>query len=141
MCLVVFGRAKSAWLATAAVCANRYFSSGVSSYVSQNYLEVGGQDVSALKAFGNLVANLPGVILPTVGVFIRRQTGSLAAFYGLVACWCARAAFLAHCYFVAARRRSDGFLPAGPNSPDLLKATACGCVSGTLRPRRPARSS
>jgi hypothetical protein len=54
---------------------------------NQNYLEVGGDDVAALKAFGNIAANLPGVLLPPLGVLVQRLSpgGSLQVFWFIIA--------------------------------------------------------
>jgi hypothetical protein len=38
--LVTFGLVSNAWVATTALCLNRLFSTGMSSWNSQNYLEV-----------------------------------------------------------------------------------------------------
>ena len=47
--------------------------------------EVGAEDVGLLKAVGNTIANAPGVILPALGVFLRRQfNGSWMPLLGLV---------------------------------------------------------
>ena len=63
------------------------FQTGMSSWNSQNYLEVGGDDVAALKAFGNIAANLPGMLLPALGVLVQRlsPSGSLQAFWFAIA--------------------------------------------------------
>jgi len=37
---------------------------------------VGGEDVAALKAFGNIAANLPGILLPPLGVLVQRLSGA-----------------------------------------------------------------
>eukprot|EP01052_Picozoa_sp_SAG31_P023308 SAG31_NODE_1914_length_6931_cov_6.490340_2_plen_78_part_00 len=56
--ILAFGMASNAVTACAAVCAQRFFSTGFSSFNNQNYLEVGGADVASLRAFGNISANL-----------------------------------------------------------------------------------
>jgi len=67
------------------VCLNRVLASGMSSFVSQNYLEIGGDDVAALKAYGNMVANVPGIVLPPIGVLVRSRSNSLRGFWVIVA--------------------------------------------------------
>ena len=80
------------------------FQTGMSSWNSQNYLEVGGDDVAALKAFGNIAANLPGMLLPALGVLVQRlsPSGSLQAFgfaiVGFHVAW--------HCALTTAKRLS-----------------------------------
>jgi hypothetical protein len=86
-CLGVFSVASTPWTATAAYCVytgiaqNFLFSAFLS-----NYLEIGGVDVSVLSGVGNMVANSPGVVLPVLGLALRRRFGgSFVPIFGAVA--------------------------------------------------------
>eukprot|EP01045_Picozoa_sp_COSAG04_P042841 COSAG04_NODE_13736_length_594_cov_0.648485_1_plen_75_part_00 len=52
----------------------------------QNYQEVGGGDVAVLVGLGNTLANIPAVLLPALGLVLRRRFGgSFAPLFAVVA--------------------------------------------------------
>ena len=44
---------------------------------SSNLLEVGGEDTALINAVSNTLTNLPGFVVPLLGVALRRLSGSL----------------------------------------------------------------
>ena len=62
--LLVFGLSKSPAIATAAVCVNKVCHNMVGSWLSQGYMEIGGEDSGALKAYGTTACNLATMVLP-----------------------------------------------------------------------------
>ena len=62
--LLVFAFSKSPAVATAAVCVNKVCHNMVGSWLSQGYMEIGGDDSGALKAYGTTACNLATMVLP-----------------------------------------------------------------------------
>jgi hypothetical protein len=79
--LLVFGFAKSPVVATAAACGNKICHNMVGSWLSQSYMEIGGDDSGALKAYGTTACNLATMVLPYFGAFSTARAGSLRLFY------------------------------------------------------------
>ena len=48
-----------------------------------NFLEVGGKDTATLMAMANMLGNVPIAIAPSLGLLLRRRTGSWLTFFGL----------------------------------------------------------
>jgi hypothetical protein len=68
-------RATAAYMLATAVPMPLHFQSGF----GQSYREVGGPDSGTLAALCNTLANLSGWLLPLVGYWLRRRTGSWRA--------------------------------------------------------------
>jgi hypothetical protein len=51
----------------------------------QGYLDVGGNELEMLTSVGNMLANLPGVVVPTLGAALRTRFGSWLPLFGLMA--------------------------------------------------------
>eukprot|EP01048_Picozoa_sp_COSAG05_P007850 COSAG05_NODE_570_length_8623_cov_35.317339_6_plen_151_part_00 len=51
----------------------------------QGYLDVGGNELEMLTSVGNMVANLPGVIVPMFGAALRSRFESWLPLFGLMA--------------------------------------------------------
>jgi hypothetical protein len=79
--LCVFGLTRTAWVATVAACVVSFFKNLVTSFMWQNYMEVGGEDAGVLKALGNMAGNTPGIFLPPLGVFVRSRSSNPATFW------------------------------------------------------------
>eukprot|EP01051_Picozoa_sp_SAG22_P028116 SAG22_NODE_9762_length_571_cov_0.591102_1_plen_71_part_00 len=56
------------------------------STVMLSYLDVGRADVANFMAAGNTVANVPGVLVPLLGAWLRRRLGDRAwlPLFGLI---------------------------------------------------------
>eukprot|EP01051_Picozoa_sp_SAG22_P000662 SAG22_NODE_19_length_32182_cov_39.206963_19_plen_229_part_00 len=50
-----------------------------------SYLEVGGPDTAILMAVGNTLASIPGMVIPPLGVYLKRRTGSWIPLFSLAA--------------------------------------------------------
>ena len=74
--LVLFGMARTPAGATVALCVKEAGTLCYSLGVAVNYLEVGAANTALLKAVGNTMANVPGLLIPIVGVALRKATGA-----------------------------------------------------------------
>jgi hypothetical protein len=80
--LLVLGFAKSPVVATAAGGGNKICHNMVGSWLSQSYMELGGDDSGASKAYGTTACNLAtNMVLPYFGAFSTARAGSLRLFY------------------------------------------------------------
>ena len=85
VCLVGFTLAPSPQAATALYCLMTATMSMVQSAFFGTYLDVGGKQVGLLMSIGNSVANVPGVLVPIVGAFVRQRFGSFTPLFAAVA--------------------------------------------------------
>ena len=85
VCLVGFTLAPSPQAATALYCLMTATMSMVQSAFFGTYLDVGGKQVGLLMSIGNTVANVPGVLVPVVGAFVRQRFGSFTPLFVAVA--------------------------------------------------------
>lgn len=83
--LLVFGMARTAKHATAAYCVLKAAECLHSSGLSSNKLEVGGPDVGVLASVVNCCATVPAYIVPFLGVWSRKRTGSWMPLFGAAA--------------------------------------------------------
>ena len=74
--LILFGLAKSAPQATVCYCLLKATECLHSAGMSSNRLEVGGKDIGIMSSVVNVSATLPAYIIPFIGMYIRRATGS-----------------------------------------------------------------
>ena len=85
VCLVGFTLAPSPQAATALYCLMTATMSMVQSAFFGTYLDVGGKQVGLLMSIGNTIANVPGVMVPIVGAFVRQRFGSFTPLFAAVA--------------------------------------------------------
>lgn len=82
-CLLLFTLAPTAVAAVVAQCgvvlSGCYSGSGFSS----NYYEVGGRNTAMLSGVGNVFASVPGLVLPAIGVALKRRFDSWAPIFVL----------------------------------------------------------
>eukprot|EP01051_Picozoa_sp_SAG22_P018304 SAG22_NODE_3043_length_1995_cov_1.829114_1_plen_113_part_00 len=46
-------------------------------------MEVGGKDTAIMYAVGNALASVPGMVLPPLGLWLMRKTGSYMPLFGI----------------------------------------------------------
>ena len=83
--LVLFGMAQTPLLAALAyggITGGHCFRG---SGAAANYFEVGGKDTAMLNAVGNTVSNVPGFVVPALGMWLHHRTASWQPLFWLTA--------------------------------------------------------
>ena len=74
-CMLGFGAARTPLQGGVAFTSAEVFSATAASGYNPNYREVGGDDTAVVAALGNTLANVTGMTVPILGVYLRRISG------------------------------------------------------------------
>lgn len=74
-CMLGFGAARTSLQGAVAFTSAEVFTATAAAGYNPNYREVGGNDTAVVAALGNTLANVTGMTVPILGVYLRRVGG------------------------------------------------------------------